>query len=218
MPEHDAHGQGEHQVLDDIVRELDPIETGKSVNLPHNKARESWDTPDEPVTDYNAFVQHITRYVQHHQKSVYKSQDATIPDATAFGEAMAILGQALKDQGGFKHAFKLAKEGRLAEVVDILATALREQALEQHKGYVINSKIDQGDTEAHTKLVKDIFGRLTGVIPGVELKDPMMFSDKYLGVLDGYLNNMRLIRDVYARPAANHDHEQQGGHAAHGGH
>ena len=126
----DDHGKGKKGApkeisIDELVEKLSPEAVAEKVVKPHRKIRNNYKIGSPVVSDYNAFVKQVAGYVRHHWKEHYNGD---ISEHDAFGRAKAILDARFREQGGITHAFGLAKEGKLDEVVNTLSAQFEAES------------------------------------------------------------------------------------------
>lgn len=139
--------------LSKLTEELDPDKINEKVEKPHITAHHKYLPKLEKkisVDNYADFKEQITKYMQHHHKQIYKTD---MPDEIAFTRARQILRTAFEKQGGFAGAYKLARQGRLGDIIKTLATA--EEA-DHRNSYIENifGQVDPLDWDSHVGLVK----------------------------------------------------------------
>jgi hypothetical protein len=149
--------------LEKIAAKLAPEKVAEA-EQPHDEAREKYSLSKFKIEDYGAFRKELIEYIKHHHKEVY---NADIDDVRAFSEARRILEAALRDQGGFIGAFDLAKDGKMKQVLDVLAGSMRGQAGRDYTTHVI-SEVDPTDLDKHTNLAQTYINMYKGQLPGVE--------------------------------------------------
>ncbi len=212
---HDAHGH-ESSPLEDILHALSDEAVAEKITVPNRTARESFTVSDHTITDYSAFVNAISGYVQHHHQKVYGTETA-IPDAAAFSEAHTALDTVFRNDGGFNHAIELAKQGRFREVVDAIARTLESRATQEYNSLNTTGKIAPNDLATQTKVVEGLFSRLKALDPSLKLGEPAHFAHEYANVVNTYLQLRRTLQEAYGAGGNAHGQNDHGGNG-HGGH
>lgn len=185
-----AHSNGSKPAfdLDQIVEALSPDVIAKKVTEPHRKIRIAYKIEKPSVSDYQDFMKQITAYVKHHWKEFYKGQ---ISDEHAFGEAHSILEQIFEKEGGVKHAFTLAREGKLDEVIDALSNTFENKALSHYMTAQTRTS-DPNDLEGQTKIVAAVMEKYKPFLPkGKKLEKPEFYAGQHQKFIQFYLNAVR---------------------------
>ncbi|MBI5392530.1 hypothetical protein HZA96_01550 [Candidatus Woesearchaeota archaeon] len=208
---HGTHGHEQHDPLETILNGLDPEKVTEKVIVPHRKIRNSWKIEDPQIKDYDKFRKHISGYVQHHWKNWYKGQ---IGEEEAFGHARQVLDAVFEKEGGFQHAYKLAKEGKLDDVISAISNQFEAQS---HNSYIAHqlSIVPPDDLDAQTDLVKKVFEKYKHLTPeGTKFKKPEYYARNHGKMIQAYRGLMDQFLNQYA------EKKEQGhgdGHDAHGG-
>ena len=226
MPEHDAHGHGdahgahgrhEESPLEKMLHALDDETITEKITVPHQTARESFAVEDHAITDYNAFVQKISKYVKHHLKNANATTEE-VSDANAFSESYVALQEGFRNQGGFKHALELAKRGRMREVIDAIAEQLQSRASQEYNHLHTVGVVAPDDFDTQSAIVKGIFERMKTLDPSLNLGKPELFAHDYARVVSTYNQLLRTVREQYGAREAHDEHGHGAhGHDAHGG-
>jgi len=171
--------------LDKIVGDLDPDKINEKVELSHRKARNKYALKDVQAKDYNSFMKEVTTYLKHHNKEVLK---ADLPDHIASGRAKQILDAIYKKEGGMVGAFKDAKKGNMARVLDNLAGALENEERSHYVQHVMN-QIDPQDFDGHVELVKQYVGKYGQFLPkDMKKKSNEQLAHEYESLIDHHIN------------------------------
>ncbi|MBN2454735.1 hypothetical protein JXB11_04275 [Candidatus Woesearchaeota archaeon] len=182
--------------LDKMLEELDEEYIDNKVSKPHDKIRNKYKVEKDEIADYNTFKQEITKYVQHHWKEWYKGN---ISDGEAFAHAHEILNSALRDRGGFVEAFKMAKKGKFADVIDALSTNFESEAKQKHISSVLNS-VDPLDYDTQTEIVSGLMEKQSGLFPAdMKKKDPKHIARDYGKFAQHYAAIRTQVKDDYAK-------------------
>jgi hypothetical protein len=207
---HGGHEKQEHDPLETILNGLNPEIVTEKVIVPHRRIRNSWKIEKPQITEYDEFRKHISGYVQHHWKNWYKGD---ISEEEAFGHARQVLDAVFKkeggSQGGFQHAYKLAKEGRLDEVVNALSNQFEAQA---HNNYFTHhmSIIQPDDLDAQADVVRKLFDRYKHLAPkGTKFRKPEYYVAHHPEMIRTYRGLIDSVTNQYTEKQAHgndHDH------------
>ncbi len=170
--------------LDKIVSDLDPDKINDQVELKHREARAKHAVKNVKVDDYNAFLKEVTTYLKHHHKSVYKAE---LPEHMASGRVREILDQIYRKEGGMVGAFREAKKGNMAKVLDNLAEAMETEERGNYVQHVMN-QIDPQDFDGHVDLVKQYVGKYGSLLPkGFKSKSAEQLAHEYEGLIKQHI-------------------------------
>lgn len=204
-----AHSNGSKPAvdLDHIVEALSPDAIAKKVIEPHRKIRIAYKIEKPSVSDYQNFMKQITAYVKHHWKEFYKAQ---ISDDHAFGEAHSILEQIFEKEGGVKHAFEIARHGKLDEVIDALSNTFENKALSHYMTSQTRTS-DPNDLEGQTKIVAAVMEKYKPFLPkGKKLEKPEFYASKHQDFIQLYLNAVRQAGTMTRYEPPKKDHAAAG--------
>ncbi len=201
----EAHKNGSKPAfdLDQIVEALSPEVVAKKVIEPHRRIRIAYKIEKPSVSDYQDFMKQITAYVKHHWKEFYKGQ---ISDEHAFGEAHSILEQVFQKEGGVKHAFAMASQGRLDEVIDTLSNSFENVAV-AHYTTAQTRTSDPNDLEGQTKLVAAVMEKYKPFLPkGKKLEKPEFYAAQHQQFVQLYLGAVKQAESMtkYEPPKKEH--------------
>jgi hypothetical protein len=164
--------------LDRLIEELDPDKINEKVGKPHAKARAKYKSEKIEVFGWEDFRKEIIKYVKHHHKAVYK---ADIPDDQAYKIALEIL-EKKKEEGGFggiQSAYKIAKDGKLQDVINSISAGMEAEASNNWRLYVLH-QIDPMDFDAHTNLMKKYIDKYRAILPPkIKTKKPEELAKDY---------------------------------------
>ncbi len=138
----------------------------KTVLMPHDVARETFQVPRLVVTAHDEFKFIVTNYVQHHKNSVGEGQPSF---AAAFGEAKNILDRAFQEdqfQEGYPRALQVAfdgTEGGMRRVINEIADALRRRAMQEYIDHVFHHHVNVL-SKADNELLSEAFFQRFGPI------------------------------------------------------
>lgn len=179
--------------LDEIIGELAPEEIQKKVIEPHAKAHEKFKLEKISVDSFEDFKKQLISYMKHHNKELYKTD---MPDEIAYGRAEALLDAVLRNSGGFKGAYKIAREGRLRDVIETLSGALRKEH-EQHYTRHVLRKIDPFDFEKHVSLAKEYSEIYKPLLKkaGIEIKKPEEMAKDYETWIQGHVDYIESLKE-----------------------
>ncbi len=173
--------------LEKILSALDPQQISKKVVIPHRRAKTKWKIENPQMEVYEDFRKHIIGYMQHHWKEIYQGK---MSEEEAFGHAHQLLEAVFRDHGGYEHAFDLAREGKLDEVIGALSSALEQQATTRYISHHVKTP-DPHDLEGNTKLVRELFDKYKTFLPAkAKLRRP-----------EYYANNPEVLIDLYRHTA-----------------
>jgi len=165
----------------------------KDVPLPHIKANHSYHLDKISVATHEEFRQEVIKYMKHHEQELYGSR---ISDETAFGRAYEILEAAFKGKGGFTQgAYLQARNGRLKDIIDILAKSEEKEGEDNHKLYVLTT-VDPLDWDTKLQLAKEfknIYGQL---IPQIQQQSPEQLAPNYQGLIVHHAAKKEEIREI----------------------
>ncbi|MBW2972641.1 hypothetical protein KY359_06395 [Candidatus Woesearchaeota archaeon] len=177
--------------LDKIVGDLDPGKINKKVELGHRKARNKYALKDVQIEDYNAFLKEATKYLQHHHKQVFGSD---LPEHVASGKVREALDQIYKKQGGIVGAYKEAKKGNMAKVIDSLADAMESEERSHYVQHVMN-QIDPQDFDGHVQLAKQYKGKFGNLLPkDLKTKSPEQLAHNYAALIDHHISVVESVK------------------------
>jgi hypothetical protein len=179
-----GHGGGTKksgsQNLADIVNALHPDKIAEKVVIPHRKIRAGYKLTEVQLDDHEEFKKEISKYMQHHWKGWYKGE---LKEEDAFGHAKEILDAAFERQGGYQHAVGLAREGKLDEVIDALASTLENQAVNRYTSHV--TQTDPDDLEAQTDIAAAVMEKYKPFLgKGKKMEDPKYFARNYKNLIN----------------------------------
>ncbi len=189
--------------LDKIVEALHPDKITKQIVIPHRKIKTGWKIDNPQIEKYGDFTKHITGYMQHHWKGLYGGK---LGDDEAFGQAHAYLDQIFGDTAhkhgmgsGYEYAFKLAQEGKLDQVISVLADSLEEEAKQKYLTSKMKSNIDPSDLPAQTALVAEIMDKYKTFLPeGMKLRKPEFYAKNHKQFVDMYLSTIQHAGETMA--------------------
>jgi len=149
---------------DTILLLLEQRHLNQHVLQAHDVAREAFLLPTMQVRDHREFNYLCQTYVQHHVAHVGQGR---LSDPAAFGEAKEILNRAFgqdRFQEGYAAALQIAldgSEGGMRRILNELANALKQRALEQYFDHVYHEHINvlsKADNLALSRAFYERFG------------------------------------------------------------
>jgi len=168
--------------LDKIVADLHPDVVVEKVHRPHYKARGSYPLKNIDVEDFGGFKKEIIAYVKHHHKKVFGSE---LPDDMAYAKALQIFqagGEGARFKG-LRQAYDAARDGRLGEVLDDIATGLRHEQEQAYTMGVIH-RIDPFDFPTHVEVAKRYIAMAKTVAPKGKYAKPEAIANDYTRLLE----------------------------------
>lgn len=182
--------------LDEIVEQLHPEAIQRKIGIPHAEIRNKYKLDKVKLDDHDAFRNEIIKYVKHHWKEWYKGE---ISDEEAFGHAHQLLEAVFEKEGGYRHAYKLAKEGKMKDVIDSIASGLEQTATSSHITNALG-KIDPNDYDKQTEIVSELMDRHAGLFPkDMKKKDPKHLARDYRNFTRAYANMVAAAKEQYGK-------------------
>jgi len=140
--------------LETLAQQLHPDTIIEKVDMIHDKSRESYKLEKLRTTDYDEFRGELIKFIKHQHKNIYGNE---MDDARAFHVAYKIL-QDDHRGGGFVGNFKLARDGKMREVLDKILEAQKDEHREAYSTNVFG-QIDPTDLDAHTKIAENFIDK-----------------------------------------------------------
>lgn len=192
--------------LDELMEELAPEKIQKKVVEPHAKAHEKYKLEKISVDSFEDFKKQVISYMKHHHKEMYKTD---LPDDVAYSRGEAYLDAAFEEQGGFKAAYKLAKQGRLRDVIESLSKSLRQERTAHYTKHIMR-KVDPFDFEKHVDLAKQYIGEYGKLLKksGIEIKKPEEMAKDYQGLINTHVNLIDQLTDQMGKYKSKKDYKK----------
>jgi hypothetical protein len=187
----------EENLLEQIVAQLQPEYITDNVTVRQRDVKTSYHIERIKVDNHQQFMDELVRYIQHHWKKIHNGE---ISESEAFGKAKEILEGRLNEHGGYNYAYQLAKQGRMDDIIGVLASHFESKARNDHIQRVMYS-VDPDDMVTKTKIVKQVFEIYKKLTPDVKnFRDPVFFAAQYDTIVREYVQLVESIVSKYVEP------------------
>jgi len=141
-----------------LLEALDERTIAREVGIPHDEARMNFALHSNTVNDFDEFADLIGHYYNHHFTQCV-SGGGGLPRAEAVGRAKEILEREYRRrQGDIVTAYNDAHDGTnggLRHVCDVIAEALKAEAVERHVREVFDARVAPNSWDSKVRLIQD---------------------------------------------------------------
>ena len=186
-----------------ILDALDERSIAQAIGIPHDEARLSYRLQSNTVSDFDEFTHIVGEYVQHHSFRCIAS-GGRLSRADAGGRAKEILEQAYRRQNGdLVTAYNDAHDGTnggLRHVLDVIAEALKAEAVERYVREVFDRSVAPNAWEEKVRLVDEFLGRYgSNLSTSVQLGRPERYAQNYKELIRSYVDALQRTSSVFRR-------------------
>jgi len=144
-------------VIASLMHDLHPRTVAARVSIPHDRARMTYPTPNS-VNSLRDFEDEVGRYVQHHYRScIVPGGSLSLSDARSMGKEM-VEREYRRRKGNIVSAYRDVCDGvvSLRAILDIIADALKEEAIVRYTKDVIDRHVDRSNYEEIVACMREL--------------------------------------------------------------
>jgi len=185
-----------------VMEMLDPEVCARTYELPNIMAREAFETPTEPVRDFDHLIDIAGEYYLHHLRRVIgnPNYDPEYTQTFARGMVFDIIDKGFP--GGREAAFKAATRGMaggLPAILDCIRDHFMKQQEQQWFEHTILESVDIMDLEDIEALMQQYLNRYGRHLDGENMQSARFLTMKYREILRAHAQIVRQVRLQYGR-------------------
>ena len=186
-----------------ILDALDERNIARAIGIPHDEARLSYRLNSNTVSNFDEFAFTLGDYVRHHSSRCIAS-GGTLSLTEATGRAKEILEKAYHRQNGdVVTAFNDAHDGTnggLRHVLDVIAEALKTEAVEHYVREVFDRSVAPNSWEDKVRVINEFIARYGPVLSSsVSLSEPERYAHNYKELIRSYVESLQRTSSVFRR-------------------
>ncbi|MDH3973495.1 MAG: hypothetical protein OEV42_04360 [Deltaproteobacteria bacterium] len=186
---------GQSSLIDKILDQLHPDYIGRKIEYLHNIIRENWTVKVYIPEDYKECMKILCDYYRYHFCAMFNIS-INMPNNRAHHEVKKIME---KSKGGYVQGVKNAIRGRhggMIALIDALAEEIKNDAIEKHISYVIDTHISPLDFEVQCEVIEQYLNKYAKyMIPGEEMMSPYLLAANYQKVIRMHIEVIRRYRE-----------------------
>ena len=203
------HGAGDERgatpesatrTLEAVLAELDREYLSRSIALPIDTARASYQLDRVTVRSYWEFLDIVTAFYLHLVRHVRLAVNP-VSDTAVTEDALDLLGRAFAGKGGADAAQAEAKHGThggLRYVLDVLTEQLKAEQLSKFVERVLKEALDPQDWDAKVAFISALLARIGPQLPP-EIRDqpPARFARCCEPLVKAYVESLDRVKEAF---------------------